>query len=326
MAVQPALLVTGAAGFIGSRFVESCKSKAIPVVSVDKTSHFNARPEHRGLDYGTLVDRDALWAWLTKNKPYLKAIVHLGARTDTTETDEALLKKQNVDFSKTLWTYSVEKRIPFYYASSAATYGDGSQGYDDDPKILPNLKALNPYGESKRVFDNWIMEQVARGSSPPAWAGFKFFNVYGYGERHKGKMASVVLHAFDQIQTSGQAKLFKSHKAGIADGHQKRDFIFVDDVLSVLHFAIKKPITKGIYNLGTGQARTFLDLTKAVFASMGKPEKIQFIDTPANIRDKYQYFTEAKMERLREQGFAPQFTSLEDGVQKYIQRLSQKQA
>lgn len=314
-------LVTGAAGFVGARFVESCAAKNITVISVDHPPYFTDRAEHRGLKFGKIVDRENLFAWLEKEKPSLSAVVHLGACTDTTELDEEYLAKMNLEYSKSLWEYATRLKIPLVYASSAATYGAGELGYDDDEKLIKDLKPLNPYGESKRLFDVWALGQEKKKQAPPQWAGFKFFNVYGFGERHKESMASVILHARDQILETGKMKLFKSHRQGIADGHQKRDFIYVDDVVSVLHFALDKPIKRGIYNLGTGQARTFLDLVRSVFKHLDRPENVEFIDTPITLRDRYQYFTEAKMGRLRSEGYKSPFTSLEDGVGKYLERI-----
>lgn len=314
-------LVTGAAGFIGSRFVESCQPKTIPVISCDEQRLFTSRPQNQGLSFGKTVDRDQLLSWLRQELPSLKAIIHLGAITDTREMDLSLLKRFNLEFSQALWNYATEKQIPFIYASSAATYGDGAQGYDDDETKIPLLHPLNPYGDSKQQFDLWALEQERRGHHPPQWAGFKFFNVYGFGENHKNFMSSVVLHSFQQIQTEGRVTLFKSHKAGIADGQQKRDFVSVEDVVQVLHFAVQNPIPRGIFNLGTGQARSFLDLTRAVFASLNRPENIQYIDTPLSIRDKYQYFTEATTARLRGTGYIQPFLSLEEGIRRYISRL-----
>lgn len=247
--------------------------------------------------------------------------MHLGACTDTTELDEDYLRRTNLEYSQMLWRHCTLRKIPMVYASSAATYGEGELGYDDDEALIPKLRPLNPYGESKRLFDLWALEQERAGQHPPAWSGFKFFNVYGFGERHKGKMASVVLHAFDQIRDRGTVRLFRSHREGIADGHQKRDFIFVDDVIEVLEFARSTPIQRGIFNLGTGRARTFLDLVKATFAAMGAPENITFFDTPEELRERYQYFTEARMQKLRGVGYTKLFTSLEDGVAAYIKRL-----
>lgn len=315
------ILVTGAAGFIGARFVESCQAKRLPTISVDKSEHFETRPEHAAIDFGQIVDRDELFAWLEAERPMLDSIVHLGACADTTETDEAYLRRVNVEYSQQLWSYAAREKLPLVYASSAATYGGGELGYDDDVALLPRLKPLNLYGQSKNLFDAWALAEEKRGVKPPSWSGFKFFNVYGFGERHKNKMASVVMHACDQIRANGTVRLFKSHRAGIADGEQKRDFIAVEDVLDVLHFARTKPIERGIYNLGSGQARTFLDLVRAVFAALGKPEKVVFFPTPEEIRERYQYFTEARMERLRAQGYSKPFTSLEKGVEMYVKRL-----
>ena len=211
--------------------------------------------------------------------------------------------------------------IPFIYASSAATYGSGAYGYQDDERFIPCLQPLNAYGDSKQKFDLWALEQEKLGQVPSSWVGFKFFNVYGFGERHKGFMSSVVLHAFEEIQSQGKVTLFKSHRPDVAHGDQKRDFVFVDDVVKVLHFAIEKPIRRGIFNLGTGKARAFLDLAKAVFKALDLPEKIQFQDTPLEIRQKYQYFTQATMDRLREEGFIDPFTTLESGVEQSVQRF-----
>lgn len=315
------ILVTGAAGFIGSRFVASCNEQGWPVVSVDDPTSFGARPELTGIEFGRRFGLHDLWPWLQTERPELTAIVHLGACTDTMEMNEAYLRAVNLEYSQNVWTYCVKRRLPLVYASSAATYGDGSLGYDDDEALIPRLLPLNPYGQSKQDFDCWALDQERRGNAPPTWSAFKFFNVYGFGERHKGKMASVVLHAFDQIRTKGRVRLFRSHKAGIADGEQKRDFIYVRDVVDVLRFALEKPLTRGIFNLGTGQARTFLDLARCVFRELGRPETIEFIDTPIEIRERYQYFTEAKMGRLRAAGYMASFTSLEEGVRRYVRDL-----
>jgi ADP-L-glycero-D-manno-heptose 6-epimerase len=323
------ILVTGAGGFVGSRFVERCNSLGIETISVDAPSYFTDRSDTAGVRFGKIIDREKLFAWLDEEtrrlgKSPISAFVHLGACTDTTQLDEAYLSKMNLEYSKSAWNYCVQHALPLVYASSAATYGEGELGYDDDDALTPKLKPLNPYGESKRAFDEWAFQEEKAGRSPPNWSGFKFFNVYGFGEGHKGKMASVILHAYRQILATGEAKLFKSHREGIADGEQKRDFIWVNDLIDVLFFALEKPIRRGVYNLGTGQARTFLDLVRATFKAMGKPERIEFIPTPESLRARYQYFTEAKMDRLRAQGFTAKFTSLEEGVRKYIERLDRK--
>jgi ADP-L-glycero-D-manno-heptose 6-epimerase len=315
------ILVTGAAGFIGARLVEYFHHHGFHLVSVDGLEYFHSRPEHVGLLFGEKVDIELLPDWLEKHGSSLQAIYHLGACSDTMQTDWEYLKKYNLEYSQMIWNFASREKIPLVYASSAATYGDGSCGYDDREEENSKLVPLNLYGESKRLFDLWVLQEEAKGNAPPLWSGFKFFNVYGFGERHKERMASVVLHAFDQIQATGEVKLFKSHRAGIANGEQKRDFIFVEDVIKVLHFALTHPLRRGIFNLGTGKARSFLDLAKAVFHTLKKPEKIHFIDTPPEIREKYQYFTEARMLKLKEAGFKGSFVSLEDGVKSYIQRL-----
>lgn len=315
------LLVTGAAGLIGARFVESCNRRAQPVISVDDPEHFRTRAEHHGVEFGTIVDRAVVLEWLAANRPALAGIVHLGACTDTTELDVAYLTRVNLRASQDLWLHAAANALPFVYASSAATYGDGANGYDDDEAKLAALRPLNPYGDSKHQFDLWALAEERAGHRPPAWCGFKFFNVYGFGERHKGPMASVVLHAFDQIRGRGSVRLFKSHRPDVADGHQVRDFVFVEDVVRVLHHALSAPIARGIYNLGTGSGRTFLDLARATFAALEAPERIEFIDMPEALRARYQYFTEARTARLRGAGYREPFTALEDGVRQYVARL-----
>jgi ADP-L-glycero-D-manno-heptose 6-epimerase len=322
---QKTYLVTGAAGFIGARWIESCQQRGISIISVDQQALFHSRQEHSNLDFGQIIDRDALPVALPQLVP-VDAIIHLGAITDTRESDLSLLQRFNLEYSQWLWSYAVQARIPFIYASSAATYGDGQLGFSDDENLMDRLQPLNPYGLSKLQFDLWVLNQEKRNQSPPHWAGFKFFNVYGFGERHKNFMASVVLHAFDEIQKTGKVTLFKSHKPDIPDGFQSRDFIFVGDIVETIHFALQRPISRGIYNLGTGKARTFLDLVRAVFSSLGQAERIEFIDTPLSVRDRYQYFTEAKMQKLVQLGFQRPMTELEVGVQATIQRLLAAQA
>jgi ADP-L-glycero-D-manno-heptose 6-epimerase len=313
-------LVTGAAGFIGARFVESLNQRGIAAISVDTAKFFDERTEHHGIQFGQIIDRDELFARLS-TMPAPDSVIHLGACADTMETDVEYLRRVNIEYSQKLWNYCIEKKIPFVYASSAATYGEGENGYSDDEALLPKLKPLNAYGDSKQIFDVWALAQEKSGSAPAHWSGFKFFNVYGFGERHKGKMASVILHAYDQIQKTGGMKLFKSHRDGIGHGEQKRDFVSVEDVIEVLHFAATKPIKRGIFNLGTGRAQTFLDLALAVFAALGREPQIEFIDTPISIRDKYQYFTEAKMDRLKSEGYSRRFADLSTGALAYVNRL-----
>ena len=319
------VIVTGAAGFIGSRLVQALSSGGTQVVSVDDLATFDSRPEHAGIEFGERVATDDLDSWLEQAEPPIDAIVHLGACTDTRETDRAYLTRVNLEYSQRLWRYTSVAGVPLIYASSAATYGDGSLGYDDDEALIPRLKPLNAYGDSKQQFDIWALDQEGRGVHPPNWCGLKFFNVYGFGERHKGAMASVVLHAFDQIRATGRMRLFKSHREGIADGHQSRDFVFVDDVVGVLQALAVRPVARGIFNLGSGHARTFLDLTRAVFRALNVPERIEFIDTPEDVRRHYQYFTEATMARLQAAGYARVLTTLEDGVSQYVRALESLQ-
>ncbi len=320
------ILVTGAAGFIGYRTAKELKRQGEKVAACDELLFFESRGEHRDLSVDLKVSpADALEAPfyedLVKKGTPITGIIHLGACTDTTEMRVDYLTEVNLEYSKKLWNLAIQFKIPFAYASSAATYGEGELGYVDDESKMAQLKPLNPYGDSKLQFDLWALAEEKHGKAPPAWSGFKFFNVYGFGERHKGKMSSVVLQGSDQIHANGKLKLFRSHKAGIADGEQKRDFVFVEDVVKVLLFALKSPIKRGIYNLGSGKARSFHDLAKATFQAMGKEPVIEFIDTPIAIRDRYQYFTEAQMQKLKSVGYTEAFTSLEDGVKKTVQAL-----
>lgn len=320
------LIVTGAAGFVGARVVEAANRRGLPVVSVDDPELFDRRPEHADLDFGRIVGRDDLLGWLATDRPALAGIVHMGACTDTTELDEDFLRRVNLEYSQGLWEHGAAAGVPLVYASSAATYGDGTLGYDDAEARMGELKPLNPYGQSKLDFDLWTLERERAGVAPPAWSGFKFFNVYGFGERHKGRMASVVLQAFDQIHERGRVRLFKSHHPDYADGGQMRDFVYVEDVVDVLFFALEKPLRRGIYNLGTGTARTFADLVKATFAALDAPVDIEFVPTPEDIRERYQYFTQANMAKLRAAGYTKPFTSLEDGVRDYVARLEAARA
>lgn len=316
------ILLTGAAGFIASAWAAHLKRNepALPLILVDDFSKSEKRRNFEPLLNLTdvrKVERSRLFQWLETEKPPLEVILHIGARTDTTEFDVALLEELNLHYSQRLWTWAVRKQVPFIYASSAATYGAGEQGYQDEESLIPKLKPLNPYGNSKQLFDLWVLSQTEK---PPFWAGLKFFNVYGANEYHKKRMASVVFHAFTQIQQKGKVSLFRSHHPDYADGQQSRDFVYIKDVIAVLEFLRQRQPKSGIYNLGSGKARSFLDLTKAVFAALGKEPKIEFIDTPLDIRDTYQYFTQAQMAKLISQGYERPFHSLEEGVTDYVQQ------
>lgn len=263
----------------------------------------------------TTIHRDELEVWLEKNSHKVDFIIHLGARTDTAEFNWDVFEKLNLGYSKMIWKIATEKGIPLIYASSAATYGLGELGYKDDHHIIPDLKPLNPYGRSKNEFDKWVFEQE---TTPPFFAGLKFFNVYGPNEYHKGRMASVILGAFKQIKETGKVKLFRSHRPDFEDGKQLRDFVYVKDLNEVITWMMEEQPESGIYNLGTGTARSFYDLATATFHSLEKEPVIEFIDTPEDIRDKYQYFTEADMSKLIKAGYKKPFTTLEDGVRDYV--------
>ncbi len=310
------IVVTGAAGFIGSCLVQKLNSENFNnIIAVDDFSNEQKNRNLEGKQIFQRVHRDDFLAWIDENEKEIEFIFHLGARTDTTEFDKNLLWKLNTDYSKAVWSKCTEYQIPLVYASSAATYGGGEFGYDDNVKNIEKLQPLNPYGESKNEFDKWMLTQEKK---PFFWAGLKFFNVYGPNEYHKGRMASVIFHSFNQIKVTGGMKLFRSHHPDFKDGEQQRDFVSVKDVTDVCYFLMHHRKDSDIYNLGSGKARTFLDLTKAVFRAMGLKENISFIDTPEDIRDKYQYFTEANMSKLKSIGYENEFTSLEAGVEDYV--------
>jgi ADP-L-glycero-D-manno-heptose 6-epimerase len=319
------IVVTGSAGFIGSCLVSKLNNKGLKdIILVDDFSRADKAVNIEHKTYLEKVDRKLFFEWLKKNHTDVEMIFHLGARTDTTEFNTAIFDELNLGYSMMMWNACTEYRIPLIYASSAATYGDGKLGYDDDPALIPGLKPLNPYGISKNEFDKWVLQQTA---CPPFWYGLKFFNVFGPNEYHKGRMASVVFHAFNQIikpkpearSTKYEVNLFRSHNPEYPDGGQLRDFIYVKDVLDVIWFLRNHQEHSGIYNLGTGHARTFLDLATAVFDALDLEPNIEFIDTPADIRDKYQYFTEARMSKLLSIGYDRPFYTLEKGIEEYVQ-------
>lgn len=310
------IVVTGAAGFIGSCLVSRLnKDGKTDLILVDDFSRDEKVPNLEGKKFTEKIDRDRFVEWFQENFRKIEIVYHIGARTDTTEFNKAIFDKLNVEYSKSLWNICTEHQIPLVYASSAATYGLGEHGYSDNHEVVAKLKPLNPYGDSKNDFDKWVLTQSI---CPQNWYGLKFFNVYGPNEYHKGRMASVIFHAFNQITASGGMKLFRSHNPDYTDGGQLRDFVYVKDVVDVILFLGKNKPQNGLYNLGTGEARTFLDLANNTFASLNKASNISFIDTPADIRDKYQYFTEADMSKLRKAGYSAPFHSLEEGVADYV--------
>lgn len=310
------IIVTGAAGFIGSCLVTKLNNEGhTNLTLVDDFSREEKKENYLGKQYLQLVERSVFLEWFEQNAKSVNFIYHIGARTDTTEFNVELFNELNVNYTKAIWSICTRHFIPMVYASSAATYGLGEHGYEDDESKIGLLKPLNPYGDSKNDFDKWA---IAQEQTPPKWVAFKFFNVYGPNEFHKGRMASVIFHSFNQINEKGKVKLFRSHNPNYADGGQLRDFVYVKDVVDVLYFAHGSLIKNGIYNLGSGKARTFLDLANATFKALGKMPDIEFIDTPADIRDKYQYFTEANMNKLIEQGYVKPFSTLEEGVQDYV--------
>lgn len=310
------IVVTGAAGFIASYLVGYLNQLGFhQLVLVDDFSSPAKAPNLAGKHFLHKIDREQFFDWVKANPGLVQYVFHLGARTDTTEMDYAVHKKWNLDYSIKVWEMCTAAGIPLVYASSAATYGGGELGYKDDHDIAGRLQPLNPYGVSKNEFDIWALQQQA---APPFWAGLKFFNVFGPNEYHKGRMASVIFHAFNQVREKGEAKLFRSHNPQYKDGEQIRDFIYVKDVVQICVWLMQHQPASGLYNTGTGKARTFKDLVKAIFTTLQLPENIQFIDTPIDIRDKYQYFTEADMSKLLAAGYDTPFYTLEEGVKEYV--------
>ncbi len=312
------IVITGAAGFIGSYLVSYFNQMGYDdIIIVDEFTRADKLQNLNHKRYDRLLDREEFLPWLSQNGAMVSAIIHLGARTDTTEMDRSIFDHLNLAYSKRIWQFCVAADVPLIYASSAATYGLGEFGYSDSHRIVPFLKPLNPYGDSKQDFDKWVLNQE---ETPPFWAGLKFFNVYGPNEYHKGRMASVIFHTVNQIRATGGMKLFRSHNPKFKDGEQSRDFVYVRDVAQMIAFLFREKPQSGLYNVGTGIARTFYDLAKATFRAMDLEPNISFIDTPEDIRGNYQYFTQAKMEKIREAGYQEPFTSLEDGVTDYVQK------
>jgi ADP-L-glycero-D-manno-heptose 6-epimerase len=318
------IIVTGAAGFIGSCLVSKLNKEGFTdLILVDDFSDSEKMknleaclPDRQGKKYSQKIHREDFIQWLKENQRLVQFVFHIGARTDTTEFNKEIFDKLNLNYSKDLWNVCVEFGLPLVYASSAATYGLGEFGYEDNHEIIEKLKPLNPYGDSKNDFDKWAIKQEKK---PYFWVGLKFFNVYGPNEYHKGRMASVIMHAFNQIQEKGLVKLFRSHNPDYKDGEQLRDFVYVKDLIDVCYFLLHHRKDSGIYNLGSGKARSFLDLVKNTYRALGKEPNIEFVDTPIDIRDKYQYFTKANMTKLESIGYPKPFHTLEEGVKDYVE-------
>jgi ADP-L-glycero-D-manno-heptose 6-epimerase len=331
------IVVTGAAGFIGSCLVGWLNQHGhTDLILVDDFERADKAPNLEGKSFAVKVEREGFFDWLDVEGPVVQAVYHIGARTDTTEFDYSVHERLNVEYSKKVWEYCSAEGVPLVYASSAATYGAGEQGYDDRHDIVDNLKPLNAYGISKNEFDKWALRRNASSWSgsagngltgadqPPFWAGLKFFNVYGPNEYHKGRMASVIFHSVNQIKKDGVVKLFRSHRPDYKDGQQLRDFVYVRDVIKVCTWLMEHRPASGLYNLGTGEARSFEDLVKATYGGLDMPANIRYIDMPEDIRDKYQYFTQANMGKLRAAGYAEPFYTLEDGVDDYVRNYLAK--
>ena len=320
---QSSIVVTGAAGFIGSCMVGYLNHQKFGnLILVDEFGDEKKELNLHEKKYAVRIEREFFFEWLHQEKPEIKFVFHLGARTDTTEFDYSIHQHLNFEYSQQVWEYCTTQKIPLVYASSAATYGAGEFGYDDDHQVIEKLAPLNPYGVSKNEFDKWALKQP---SQPPFWAGLKFFNVYGPNEYHKARMASVIFHSYNQIKKTGSVKLFKSHKQDFKDGEQLRDFIYVKDVVKTCYwFMDNLNISSGVYNVGTGIARTFNDLVKITFSGLDLQLHINYIDIPADIRNTYQYYTEANMEKIKSSGYSQPCYSLEEGVNDYVRNyLSQ---
>jgi ADP-L-glycero-D-manno-heptose 6-epimerase len=318
------ILVTGGAGFIGSNLVAALDDRGVRVAVCDRLGSDDNWKNLARRELEALVAPEALFDFLDARGPGISAVVHMGAISATTETDADLIVETNVRLSQRVWEWCTRSDVPLIYASSAATYGDGAQGFDDDasPEALSTLLPLNAYGWSKHLFDRWVARRLANGESrPPSWAGLKFFNVYGPNEHHKGSMRSVVTKAFPAAARGEPVTLFRSHHPDYTDGGQMRDFVYVQDCVDVMLWLLKNPDVSGLFNLGTGRAQTWLELMSALYAAVDRPMEVQWVDTPEEIRDRYQYFTEARMDRLREAGYSGAFRSVEDGVADYVERF-----
>lgn len=311
------IIVTGALGFIGSALIgELLRNGYGQIVAVDDFSRTEKLPNLQDKNILHRISRTDFLNWVPSHARDIQFIFHIGARTKTNEFDLQVLQDLNVNYTKELWRMCTQYSIPFIYASSAATYGNGDNGFDDDPQKRTSLQPMNPYGNSKQEVDLWISEQT---QTPPFWAGFKFFNVFGANEYHKDRMASVVFHAFHQIQESGRMRLFKSYRSDYENGEQRRDFVYIKDVLRVLLHFMENRKNSGIYNLGSGRSHTFLQLAQGVFKALDATEAIDFIEMPEDIRDNYQYYTQASMQRIKDAGYTHDFWNFEEAIADYVQ-------
>lgn len=317
------IVVTGAGGFIGSCLVSYLNERGLTDLVLVDAAEKREKENLRGKIFSLYVDRGIFPDWFENNATKISFVFHIGARTDTTEWNEAIFDELNISYTKSLWNICSKNNIPFLYASSAATYGDGSHGYSDDHEIIPLLHPLNPYGWSKQKLDCWVLGQ---GQSPDRWAGFKFFNVFGPNEYHKGRMASVIFHAFHQIRSTGKMRLFKSNDPAVRDGDQRRDFIYVKDVLDVLYYFFESKQPNGIYNLGSGQANTFRSLTENVFHAMKMEPKIEFIEMPVDLNKSYQNYTCADMTKLKQIGYQNSTHGFDLAIREYVSEFLSESA
>jgi ADP-L-glycero-D-manno-heptose 6-epimerase len=316
------IVATGGAGFIGSNLVTALQDRTAGEIAVcDRLGRDDKWRNLAGCELAAWVEPDDLLPFLAGHRDRIEAVVHLGAISSTTETDADLIVQTNFGLTMRLWDWCAASRVPLIYASSAATYGDGAAGFDDDGSVaaLARLRPLNAYGWSKHLTDRRIARIVAEGGPrPPQWAGLKFFNVYGPNEGHKGAQQSVVPQVWRQVRSGGSAQLFRSYRPDVPDGEQRRDFVWVGDAVAVMLWLLDHPEVSGLFNVGSGRARSFNDLALAVFAALGREPRIEYVEMPVQLRDRYQYFTEAPIDRLRRAGYDAPMTTLEEGIHRYV--------
>ena len=309
------IILTGASGFIGSCMLKKLNDEGYKDIIIVDNFKKNKEKNLLNKKFIKKIDRDSFFITFKKFND-IEFIIHVGAITNTFENNLDLLRKYNIEYSKKIWNICTKYNIPLIYISSAATYGDGKFGYSDNIEIINSLKPLNPYGDSKNIFDKWVIKQ---DKTPPFWYGLKFFNVFGPNEYHKNKMASVIYHSYNQIKNNNKIKLFKSYNSNYKDGEQLRDFIYVKDVIDIMYYIFNNKPVSDIYNVGTGESRTFIDLSKSIFKSLNLNDDIEFIDIPNEIKEKYQYYTKADISKLRNIGYDKELTTLEIAINDYIQ-------